>query len=327
VAAPSFSIVIAAYQAVSTVGEAVESALGQTRAALEVIVCDDGSTDGTADALEPYRSRIVYIRQENRGEGAARNAAAQHARGDFLAFLDADDVYLPERLEALGELAVVRPDLDVLSADAFLESGGVVLRRCYDPSWPFAAGDQRTAILERNFVLAHAAVRRARFLAAGGFDESLRYAADWDLWLRLVLDGARVGLVCEPLSRYRITPGSLSAQRSALLAGCVRVMEKALGRGDLTPSERAAGRAALARERSALARVAAQEALVSGSGDARRLACALAFGEGQRLVTRVKALAAAISPRVASPLLRGKPTQTMAGLTTDGEQLRSPGGE
>jgi glycosyltransferase involved in cell wall biosynthesis len=314
---PSFSVVIAAYQAVGTIAEAVESALGQTEPPVEVVVCDDGSTDGTGAALAPYRSRIVYIRQENRGQSAARNAAARHAKGDFLALLDADDVYLPDRLDALAELAGARPDLDVLTADAFLESGGTVLRRCYDPSWPFAVDDQRTAILERCFVLAHAAVRRERFVAAGGFDESMLYAEDWDLWLRLVLDGARVGLVCEPLSRYRLAAGSLSSQRAAVLAGGVRVIEKALARGDLSPAERATARVALIAERRALARAAAREALVSGSPDTRRLALAVALGRGQGPATRLKAVAAAVFPGAASRRMRARPVETAAGLAID----------
>jgi succinoglycan biosynthesis protein ExoO len=178
------------------------------------------------------------------------------------------------------------------------------------------------AILERNFVLAHAAVRRERFVAAEGFDESMRYAVDWDLWLRLVLDGARVGLVCEPLSRYRLAAGSLSSHRAALLAGRVRVIEKALARGDLSPAERAAAQAALAVQRRALARSAAREALVSGSPDARRLALAVALGRAQGPATRLKALAAAISPRAASRLARAQPVETTAGLAVDQEQLR-----
>ncbi len=80
------------------------------------------------------------------------------------------------------------------------------MRRCYDEGWTFEINDQRGAILQRNFVFGLAAVRRQSFLAAGGFDESLRYATDWDLWCRLILDGSRVGLVAEPLARYRLDP-------------------------------------------------------------------------------------------------------------------------
>ncbi len=90
-------------------------------------------------------------------------------------------MYLPERLEALAELAVSRPDLDILTTDAVLEVDGTAVRRCYTDELPFEVDDQRTAILRRNFVLGLVAVRRERFLDAGGFDESLRYATDWDL--------------------------------------------------------------------------------------------------------------------------------------------------
>src|SRR5712692_3660025 len=128
---PSFSVIIAAYQAAATIGEAVDSALGQTLTPLEVIVCDDGSTDDIERALAPYRDRIVLLRKENGGEASAKNAAARAASGVFVAILDADDAYLPERLEALGELAAARPDLDILSSDAYLELDGQVVRRCY----------------------------------------------------------------------------------------------------------------------------------------------------------------------------------------------------
>jgi glycosyltransferase involved in cell wall biosynthesis len=158
-----------------------------------VIVCDDGSTDDLEAALEPFRERIVLLRKENGGEASAKNAAARAASGEFLAILDADDLYAPERLEALAELAIARPDLDVLTTDALLDLDGRAVRRCYMDQFAFETGDQRAAILRRNFVFGLAAVRRERFLAAGGFDESLRYATDWDLWVRLILEGARVG--------------------------------------------------------------------------------------------------------------------------------------
>ena len=143
-------------------------------------------------------------------------------------------MYLPGRLAALAELAWARPDLDVLTSDAVLEVDGEAVRRCYTPELPFEVDDQRSAILRRNFVFGLAAVRRERFLEAGGFDESLRYATDWDLWARLILDGSRVGAVMEPLARYRLRAGSLSGSRANLLAGRVRVLEKAAGHPSLS---------------------------------------------------------------------------------------------
>src|SRR5204862_4643563 len=159
-----FSVAIAAYEAARTVAQAVESALSQTLPPLEVIVCDDGSTDDTEGVLSPYDDRIVFLRKENGGEASAKNACLRAASGDFVAILDADDVYFPERLEALGELAAARPALDILTTDAFLELDGVRGRRVYEGGWAFEVDDQRRAILQRNFVFGLAAVRRERLL-------------------------------------------------------------------------------------------------------------------------------------------------------------------
>ena len=213
---PSFSVIIAAYQAAATIGEAVDSALSQTLPPVEVIVCDDGSTDDLEAALAQYRERITVLRQENRGAAAARNAASRAARGDFVAILDADDVYMPERLEALGALAAARPDLDILSTDTYFEVEGELAGRFNDQRHPFAIADQRTEILRRCFILYNAAVRRERLLELGGFDETLAQAEDWELWIRLILAGSRAGTVDEPLARYRMTPDSLTSETSKL---------------------------------------------------------------------------------------------------------------
>src|SRR5881397_737144 len=148
---PSFSVIIAAYQAAHTIGEAVESALEQTSPPHEVIVCDDGSTDDLAGTLTPYGGRIVLLRKENGGAASARNVALRAASGEFVAQLDSDDAFLPTRLEALGELAGARPDLDILATDANFEVDGHVVGRFYG-SQPFPIEHQRTAIFDRCFV-------------------------------------------------------------------------------------------------------------------------------------------------------------------------------
>src|SRR5438046_1126481 len=98
VSKPDFSVVIPAYNAAATIGDAVESALTQTLAPHEVIVCDDGSTDDLDGALSPYRNRIVLIIKKNGGEGSAKATASAAATGDFVVVLDADDVFAAERL-------------------------------------------------------------------------------------------------------------------------------------------------------------------------------------------------------------------------------------
>lgn len=301
---PAFAVVIAAYNAADTIPEALESVLAQTVQAIEIVVCDDGSHDDLTAAISSYAASITLVRQQHGGEAAAKNNGVFHAvNGDFVVFLDADDTFLPERLEALGELARERPDLDILTTDALLEIDGRVVRRCYEAGWTFEVHDQRGAILERNFVFGLAAVRRTRFLESGGFDQSILHGTDWDLWCRMLLDGSRVGLVDEPLARYRLRPSSLSADRVALLEGRCRVLERAARRDDLTPSEQERVQAALAKERRNALLTRASTALRDGSPDARQLAIRVARTPSLPARTRAKAALAALAPRMASDRL------------------------
>ena len=311
---PSFSVVIAAYQAAETVGEAIESALAQTLAPLEVVVCDDGSTDDIAGAVAPYESDIVFLRQENGGEAAARNAAARAASGEYVVVLDADDLYLPQRLENLAELARARPDLDILTTDALIEVDGLVVRRCYTDSYRFEAHDQRRAILRENFIFGHAAVRRERLLAVGGYDESIRWTTDWDCWLRMILGGSRAGLVAEPLSRYRLQSGSLSSQRESHISGRLQTLDKAVRRTDLSKAERETVRSSIDAHRRELRLARARASLLEDRSDARRRALAVTVGRGHGLKTRIKALAAAIAPASARRRAAQAPRVTTAGV-------------
>ncbi len=311
---PTFSVLIAAFQAVAVIGEAVESARSQTLPPLEIIVCDDGSTDGTAEALAPYRDSITLLRKDNGGEASAKNAAARAASASFVVILDADDVFMPERLEALGELSAARPDLDILTTDAYLEVDGTTVKRCYSEGMRFVVDDQRVGILADNFLFGLAAVRRERLLAIGGFDESIRWTTDWDCWIRMILNGSRVGLVEEPLARYRLVPGSLSSQREALIQGRLMTLAKTSERSDLSPSEREVLVGALAANRRALALARARVALLEGRPDTRRRSLEVAFGRGFGLATRAKLLGAAVAPGRARRRLSGRPRETTAGV-------------
>ena len=217
-AAPTFSVIVAAYQVADVIADALDSIRGQKLRPLEVIVCDDGSTDALETALIPYRDEIVLLRQDNRGEASARNAAARAASGDFVAILDADDVYRPGYLAAVSELAQLRPDLDILTTNGVLVANDVEVRQLYNRRWSFDVADQRRAILQRNFVFGLAAVRRSVLLEHGGFDESIIWTEDWDLWLRLILAGSGAGCVDEPLAEYRLRETSLTAQRTRAAA-------------------------------------------------------------------------------------------------------------
>jgi hypothetical protein len=292
---PSFSVIIPAYQAVDTVAEAVSSALDQSATPLEVIVCDDGSTDGTAAAIEPFGDRVVLLRKENGGAASARNLALRVAGGDFVAPLDSDDVFMPHRLQALGELAAARPDLDLLSTDVYLERDGETIGRYYAEN-PFDVTDQRTAILTSCFV-GWPAARRECLVAIGGFDESLVTGEDWDAWIRMVLDGARAGLVDEPLLRYRLRPGSLTSNRPRVLRERVVLLEKTARHPALRSSERDALAAARRRTNARACLAEARQALLEGGAISSR-AVALVRCPGARVRDRLFGVAMLLMPRL-----------------------------
>jgi glycosyltransferase involved in cell wall biosynthesis len=310
---PTFSVIIAAYNVANVIGDALESVEAQTVAPLEVIVCDDGSTDDLTRVLEPYRDTIVLLRRQNGGEAAAKNTAAAAATGDFVAILDADDVYFPNRLKALSALAQARPDLDILTTDGFLSVGDRIIRRNYDRSWQFEAGDQRRAILERNFIFGLAAVRRERLEQHGGFDEAIRWTTDWDLWLRLILAGARAGCVPEPLALYRLRETSLTAQRRDLLLGKLATLEKAEHNSNLQGDEPQVLERSLASYRRDLALLDLREAVAAGKADARRRALDVLGTPGYRFRNRLDALAMVIAPAVSGRILRRRAQRTWIG--------------
>jgi Glycosyl transferase family 2 len=302
---PSFSIVVAAYQSAHVIGDALESALSQTTQPHEVIVCDDGSTDDLERALVAFRDVITVIRRpENGGEAAAKNAAAREASGDFIVILDADDIFLPTRLEALGELAAERPDLDILTTDAFLELEGRRVRRCYEADWPFETDDQRRGILERNFIFGLAAVRREAFLRVGGFDEAIRWTTDWDCWIRMIMRGSRAGAVAEPLAVYRLHERSLSAARTAHIGGRLQTLEKAAAMPELSAGERDVVARTIATQEHELALLEARAAVLDGGRGTRRRLIRLATRRRAGVRTRAKAIAAAIAPRVAARVMQ-----------------------
>jgi hypothetical protein len=298
---PTFSIVIATYNAAATIAEAIESALAQTLPALEVIVGNDGSTDQTAAALEPFRERIRYFRQEHRGVASTMNAALELAQGEFFAVLGADDAYLPERLEALASLSAARPDLDLLCTDLVYEVDGRSVGR-FEETCPFDVSDQRSAILDRCFCAAPA-MRRTALIRVGGFDESMRSGSDWECAIRLIQSGAAAGLVEETLYRYRIHRGSLTADRLSTLRERIEFLGR-IGRTQvLADPERSTLARSVARYRTSLALAEAEVALRLRSRGARTTALAAARTAGVPLHYRAAALAAALAPHAAAKAL------------------------
>ena len=218
---------------------------------------------------------------------------------------------LPRRLEALGELGAARPDLDLLSTDVYFDVDGELVGRFYDEN-PFPVADQRGVILKRCFV-GWPAARRTRLLAVGGFDESLVNGSDWDAWIRMILDGARAGLVREPLLRYRLRPGSLSSDRTRSLQSRVALLEKILGHPQLTPDERKALAATRHRAHGRARAATARQALLERRPHARRHALSLAVGRGPALKTRLLALGAALLPDLSARVLARRRRNLPAG--------------
>ena len=215
-ARPLVSVLVPAFDVEEFVADAIESALDQTYPNVEVVVVNDGSTDATAAAIAPYRDRIVYVDQPNRGLAGARNVAIAASSGTVLALLDADDLWLPDRLERCVSLLEARADIGLVTSDAFLIEDGVrTAKRCYSDRrrypFPDPDTDQLDVISHRNFLFVSVVFRRALVERCGGFDESLPRAEDYELWTRFLLSGARAGYVAEPLGYYRRRPDSLSA--------------------------------------------------------------------------------------------------------------------
>lgn len=209
---PVLSIVVPAYNVERYVGEAVASALAQTLAGIEVVVVDDGSTDGTPAVLASLADpRLRVVRQANAGLSAARNAGIRAARAELVGFLDGDDRWHPGK--AARHLAHMRDEPGVgisYSHSAYVdEDGRDTGRRLVSAS---ASPDLRAMIL-RNRVGngSTPVVRAACFREAGTFDETLRSCEDWEMWVRILRDTRwRAGLVPEVLTDYRINTRSLS---------------------------------------------------------------------------------------------------------------------
>ena len=193
------SVVMPAFEAEQTIGAAVSSVLQQTYTDWELVVVDDGSTDATAAIAAAHPGPIRVVRQENAGVAAARNRGIAEARGELVAFCDADDILLPGHLDAL--------------LSTWQRSGGIATSNCY---WLFPGGidrsktryrggfpppeRQRHAILEQNFVLTMSLFPRRLVDDIGPFDTSLQRAEDWDFWLRAIYAGYRVALQATPLA-------------------------------------------------------------------------------------------------------------------------------
>ena len=232
--APHISVIVPAYNAESFLAETLASVQRQTYREFEVIVVDDGSTDRTSEIARGFikkDARFILLRQQHAGEVAARNTALKQARGEWIAFLDADDVWLPEKITAQLDLLKQEPRANLLFNDYFFWDGRNDLGRRYSNPDKFPDGDAgRHLIFFDLFGTSTVMLKREALKAVGLFDVELPMASDWDMWLRIAEHGLCSKGVRQPLVRYRLWPGQISRNAIRMCEGNVLVLEKALAR-------------------------------------------------------------------------------------------------
>lgn len=302
---------IPAYRAAGTLDTTLASVLvGQSRVPDEVVVVDDGSADGapadtTGEIAERWADRgpLRVIRQSNAGPAAARRAGVAATTSELLAFVDADDVWLPDHLAIA--LTTYEDHGGLVSPDAFTWRPGAPLPIATRRS-RFAVpgrGSQRSAILRENFVFSSVLCSRDDYDAAGGYQDGVTGAEDWDLWIRMIEHGVVVHGTDVATWWYRVAPDGLT-ERPDMRATYEEVLHRAIARG-LTTEERRVADQHLAR---LAARRALDEAYTSARAgramESRRRARAVVAQAADVGAPRVAAEAAAIAcaPRSAARL-------------------------
>jgi glycosyltransferase involved in cell wall biosynthesis len=241
---PTISVIIPAYNTAGYIGEALDSVFAQVYTDFEIVVINDGSPDTELleKVLDPYFGRIVYIKQENRGPSAARNAGIRCARGEHIAFLDSDDSWFPEYLSEQMKILGNSQGLDMVYSDALMYGNTPLSDKSffqvYPPRLPVTFGN----LLKGCSILpSHVVVRRQIVLEAGLFDESLHLLEDVDLWLRMIQCGGRIACNKQVLARHRYRSGSQSYVTSREMAEAqLRFMKKFEGSLNLTAGMRSA---------------------------------------------------------------------------------------
>jgi glycosyltransferase involved in cell wall biosynthesis len=244
---PTVSVIIPTYNRVTLLVEALDSVFSQTRPPDETIVIDDGSTDDTEQVIRSrFGTRVRYMRQDNAGQSSARNNGIQAAIGELVAFLDSDDLWVPDRLERQLAALVAHPDLDFIFG---LESKFTVSRR-FEPhqideadyfgclnSVECVIEDPLAVLLKENFFLPTSSVlfRKSCVATVGLMDRAVEPVEDYDYWIRFALHGFRFGFINAILCRRRLHEGNLINQKIVTKTAVVKVLARY---ADRSPSHR-----------------------------------------------------------------------------------------
>ena len=242
---PAVSIIIPAFNVAPYIAETLESVFAQTFTNYEVIIVNDGSPDTLEfeEAIRPYADRLCYLKQENSGASVARNTGVTAARGEFVAFLDGDDLWLPTYLEE--QLRFMRErGADLVCADAKMFGDAVTEGHSYmallmnDAAATDDVSFLQLVDAERCLITSGIIARRESVVNAGLFDPALRTAQDFDMWLRLALSGSRLSYQRKPLLKYRCRPDGLTGDTINSHQRELRIFDKIETSYDLAPVNR-----------------------------------------------------------------------------------------
>jgi glycosyltransferase involved in cell wall biosynthesis len=244
------NVIIPCYNSARFIAAALESVLHQSHPETTAIVVDDGSTDATVQIARAFGSRVRVLQQPNSGPSAARNRGIDATDGEYIAFLDADDRWHPEKLSRQLAVFAAHPDCGLVhTAIRHINDAGVVTDRPVNaPLRRETRGDCLALLLSRNTITTSAVVLRRDVLGCERVLAGLHAAEDWDLWLRLAAR-TRLGYVDEELTDYRFHDNNTVRRVELMLAGELTVLDRALGRV-VNPAHR---RAANHRRRQTLA--------------------------------------------------------------------------
>lgn len=210
---PRVSVVIPAYNVAGYISETLDSVLAQTYESYEIIVVNDGSpdTEKLEKALEKYLGKIIYLKQENKGAAIARNTGIEKSRGELIAFLDADDIWLPEFL-ASQTAFLDSNDYEMVYSDAYLFGDSYTKGKTFMDDAPSSGAADFDSILTTrcNVITSGTIVKKRNLLDVGMFETEKISAHDFILWLRLAKNGTRIGYQKTPLLKYRVLLSGLS---------------------------------------------------------------------------------------------------------------------
>jgi glycosyltransferase involved in cell wall biosynthesis len=228
--APKVSVIIPSYKTANLIAACLDSVFTQTYSDFEAIVINDGSPDTPEleNVLQPYMDRIVYIKQENKRAAGARNNAIRRARGEFVAFLDSDDTWMPDHLSSHMHLFAEDPAIDLVYCDGILMGDGAQESQFMKVCPSTGEATFAALIVERCQIPISTVVARKRTLVdAGLFDEKLARCDDYDMWVRSAFSGARIRYSRKLGARLFVgRPGSLGQSRARMAEGYSIILEK-----------------------------------------------------------------------------------------------------